>query len=69
MDHGLYCYIGPEDRKNLCNLWLISNLIKIINSFKIIFNIRKSIILKDENKMKLYSAQLNVEGSLNFIYD
>lgn len=44
LDHGLYCYIGPEDRKNLCNLW-------------------KSIILKDEKKMKLYSAKLNVDGN------
>ena len=51
LDHGLYCYIGSSDRKNLCNLW-------------------KAIILKDENKMKLYSKKLNVEGiyfnSLNF---
>ena len=45
LDHGLYCYIGSKDRKNLCNLW-------------------KSIILKDENKMKFYSKNLNIDGML-----
>lgn len=21
IDHGLYCYINEEDRRNLCNIW------------------------------------------------
>lgn len=43
IDHGLYCYINEEDRRNLCNIW-------------------KNIILKDEEKIKIYAEKLNVTG-------
>ena len=44
LDHGLYDYLQPVDRVNLCQLY-------------------KAIILRDEDKMKLFSKNLGVDGN------
>jgi hypothetical protein len=66
LDHGLYCFIGAADRKNLCNLWKAiilkdeKNMKYFAGKLNVDGKLSFLLVLKESRKLKKESLNMYI---------